>query len=648
MDDVVARHRCRRGAERRWVGLEPLEPRMLLSAAPSPFEQEMLWLINDMRTDPADHLDHFITGYGTPASSSDGEIQGALTYFNVVGATLQSDWSALTDTAPVAWSPLLDDAAEFHSQNMIDEDAQKHEFPEGPTIVQRIEATGYQWGAIAENIYAYSESALYGHAGFVVDWGNDIDGMQDPPGHRNNIMNPVYVHVGIASISEDNEDTDVGPYVVTQDFAKLRSDHDPYLVGTIWADANADGKFDGGEGFGGVNVTAVGAETYSTTTWGAGGYQMQLPAGTYEVSIAGGTFAGTDLGQVTIADENVMLDGNPQGNGVVGRRLFYNNSVWDGEDPTANQGDDAAIAWDKSPLLPGETAGPTNYTGHGQGINGLMVDVYDSANVPVLADFGFRTGADPDPNNWSAAPTPAFTVRPGAGSAGSDRATFIWPDGAITDKWIEVTVLSDAGGGGLGLAGNDVFYFASAVGDTDGDGQVGSSDSEALAGEFGRKGGISTLGSDFNVDGGVDLDDFAIMRGAYGSSVLAPTIPAAAPEAPPASPAIAIQAADEAIAAGAAPVVPVVSQSLDGSDADDDSIATAASAPAIDLLAESPSATSHIPEPQPISVGSSAATLYRAATGEYDLRSLGDDLPAGESDDLLADILAESALAAPL
>ena len=60
-------------------------------------------------------------------------------------------------------------------------------------------------------------------------------------------------------------------------------------------------------------------------------------------------------------------------------------------------------------------------------------------------------------------------------------------------------------------------------------------------------------------------------------------------------------------------------------------------------LVESLSAVDYNSEHQPISVGSSAAALYLAATAGYDLRPLSDDLVAGASgDDLLADILAES------
>ncbi|MDP6635789.1 MAG: metallophosphoesterase [Phycisphaerae bacterium] len=502
--------------------LELLEPRLLLSASPSPFEQEMLWLINDMRTDPGDHLDHFMTGYGAPASSSDSDIQNALTYFNVVGATLQSDWSTLTATAPVAWSPLLDDAAEFHSQTMINEDDQKHVFPFGPGLGERVDATGYDWMNLAENIYAYAKSALHGHAGFVVDWGNGIDGMQNPPGHRENIMDTKWVHVGIAAISEDNPSTEVGPHVVTQDFGKPRTAGDPYLVGTIWTDADSDGKFNGGEGIAGVTVTAVGPVTHSTTSWGSGGYQLQLPAGVYDVSISGGAFGGAFSSQVTIGSENVKLDANPQKSQVVARRVFYNNSTWDGS-ASPGDSDDAAIAPDKAPLLPGGTIGPEHRTGYSRGINGLMVDIDELPGTVTALDFDFQINSVADPNNWTVAPAPtSVTVRHDAGVSGADRVTIIWADRAIRNQWVKVTVKANAN---TNLEDEDVFYLGNTVGDGDGDGDVDAGDYGTLVSEFGLSGVVGVRATDLDGSGRVDLTDFSIMRGAFGDSVPDPIFP---------------------------------------------------------------------------------------------------------------------------
>ena len=55
---------------------------------------------------------------------------------------------------------------------------------------------------------------------------------------------------------------------------------------------------------------------------------------------------------------------------VIGRNLIYNNSYFDGNDSTAGIGDEGAVASDKSPLLPGQTAAYVNYTNYVHGING--------------------------------------------------------------------------------------------------------------------------------------------------------------------------------------------------------------------------------------------------------------------------------------
>src|SRR5580698_7642731 len=55
---------------------------------------------------------------------------------------------------------------------------------------------------------------------------------------------------------------------------------------------------------------------------------------------------------------------------VVDEQIFYNDSAFDGNSTAANAADDAAIATDKTPLLPGQTAGFANYTSYSRGING--------------------------------------------------------------------------------------------------------------------------------------------------------------------------------------------------------------------------------------------------------------------------------------
>ncbi len=52
---------------------------------------------------------------------------------------------------------------------------------------------------------------------------------------------------------------------------------------------------------------------------------------------------------------------------VGGRYVFYNESVFDGDDPAANAADDDAGAYHKWALLPGGTATSANYTGFSRG-----------------------------------------------------------------------------------------------------------------------------------------------------------------------------------------------------------------------------------------------------------------------------------------
>ena len=150
---------------------------------------------------------------------------------------------------------------------------------------------------------------------------------------------------------------------------------------------------------------------------------------------------------------------------VVGRYVFYNNSFFDGDDPAANAADDAAIATNKTALLPGGMATFANYTSYDKGINGVMVDISGLAGTPTAEDdFVFRIGDDNDPSGWTVLPPSlaSITVRTGAGVGGSDRVTIIWAD-ILKKQWVQVTVKATAV---TGLSAPDVFYFGNAVGDS--------------------------------------------------------------------------------------------------------------------------------------------------------------------------------------
>ena len=203
---------------------------------------------------------------------------------------------------------------------------------------------------------------------------------------------------------------------------------------------------------------------------------------------------------------------------VVSRHVFYNNSRFDGNDPTANPADDNAIATDKQALLPG--AGPAtaaNYTNYSRGINGIMVDISGLAGTPTVSDFSFLVGNTADPSGWLPAPAPTtLLLRPDAGAGNSTRIEIVFADGAIRNQWLQVTVDADAN---TGLASPDVFYFGNLVGESgkqpvNGAFVVSGDDELAARGDphgFTDPAAI-TDAADYNKDGRVDAIDQLMAR----------------------------------------------------------------------------------------------------------------------------------------
>ena len=84
-------------------------------------------------------------------------------------------------------------AAERHSRNMTREGFFSHVSPAGSTLVQRVKAAGYLSGAsswaVGENI-AWGQQHLSTPAEIVRAW-------MDSPGHKANILNRRFRHIGI-------------------------------------------------------------------------------------------------------------------------------------------------------------------------------------------------------------------------------------------------------------------------------------------------------------------------------------------------------------------------------------------------------------------------------------------------------------------
>lgn len=202
------------------------------------------------------------------------------------------------------------------------------------------------------------------------------------------------------------------------------------------------------------------------------------------------------------------------GIGINDAHIFYNNSFFDGNTPGDSLSDINAIAPDKQPLLPGQTATFANYTSYSKGINGVFVDVVNVPNQLTLSDFSFKVGNTSDPSTWIAAPTPSLIYMPGMGDGGTDRYEMIWPDNSIKGEWLQISILPTVNST---LPSSDSIYFGNAPGETGNDPTNAFVDGSDFA--FARDDPHNFLNpaaitdkADFNRDSFVDGSDLAIAR----------------------------------------------------------------------------------------------------------------------------------------
>jgi hypothetical protein len=238
---------------------------------------------------------------------------------------------------------------------------------------------------------------------------------------------------------------------------------------------------------------------------------------------------------------------------ILERRLFYNNSKYDGNNPAVNSADDVALASDKSALLPGGTATFANVSSYSRGINGIMLDLAGSHPSITAADFTFTIGNNNSPSTWAAAPSPlSVTVRAGAGLGASDRVEIIWADGAIINTWLQVIVAANANTGlpqkaGYPAGQADVFFFGNALANS-GLGDTATMATVNTTDELGARNNPASLFNnipltnlfDYNRDGVVNTTDQLLARNHPTSAgnvlrYLSIGNPPAAPEAAPAT-----------------------------------------------------------------------------------------------------------------
>lgn len=265
-------------------------------------EQQFLWLMNRARSDPAQE------GIWL-ATMDDPDVAAARNYFSVDTGVLQNEFSGYAAKPPAAFDARLYQAAKAHSDYLISIDGQNHN-----DQIARITDAGFNYSQAAGIVFSYSDHAIFGYAGFNIDWGNGTAGTQDPPGHRFAIMSLSgnYTSAGIAVVPEAVLETAVGPQVISGNLCEANTgfpDHyNRFIVGTVWEDTNSNDQYEPGEGLADVTVMPD-KGAFFAVTGNSGGYAIPITAADdYRLTFSGGNLTGVFTRSVTVGSTSVLQD----------------------------------------------------------------------------------------------------------------------------------------------------------------------------------------------------------------------------------------------------------------------------------------------------------------------------------------------------
>ncbi len=262
---------------------------------PNAQDQYLLEFVNRGRLDPQAEADRYLSGDLNQGLSA---------------GTISTDAKQ-----PLAFNLNLNTAAEGHSQWMLDNNVFSHTGENGTEFWERMTNAGYQWFGAAENIArSIPVSNISDISEFTDRVGENHEGLFISPGHRLNILNTDYKEIGISSLIGEYQGSNV--VMTTQKFGY--NNDGPFITGVAYTDTNNDNFYTVGEGISGITVEAVDianiSNNFTTTTWDAGGYSLDVaPNATYDVTFSGdldGDGQADDRAtyQVTVGSENVKQD----------------------------------------------------------------------------------------------------------------------------------------------------------------------------------------------------------------------------------------------------------------------------------------------------------------------------------------------------
>lgn len=260
---------------------------------PTDLETEMLELVNRLRANPQAESEMMAKAGFAPGHV---DLQMFL-----------EEMKTEKPAQPLVFNLKLIDAARKHTQYQLKhgqghvQETGKEGFT-GVGMMDRYKESGYSGRSGGENVFIYCKSPWQGQVAFIIDWkleGSD-GGMQAGRGHRKNLMKGSYNEVGIGMASETNA-------AVTQNFGRTSRS----IGGVAYKDKNKNGRYDAGEGLGGVEISLGGKKV---KTWKSGAYTLPVGDGGGKISAKWGSKHLS--GVVPSGSENFKFDfieGNAQG-----------------------------------------------------------------------------------------------------------------------------------------------------------------------------------------------------------------------------------------------------------------------------------------------------------------------------------------------
>ncbi|MCA8971212.1 MAG: hypothetical protein KDC95_15580 [Planctomycetes bacterium] len=237
---------------------------MPLARYPTAVETETLCWINAFRAEPRTFA-NFIVREARPSNAA-----------GVDWAVFEQELAKATAAPPVFFEARLATAARAHARYMVDAKEYGHHETTGQTGFtgewphDRARATGYT-GDVAECSIARGVNPLETIAGYVVDAavpGTGTHGMQERRGHRVCLLRPKWRDVGVGNHEWGrSEQSNVLVFGVGDEGFRVSG-------GVVFDDLDGDGRYDVGEGIGGVHV-AIGR--LSTLTSASGAWRLDLP-----------------------------------------------------------------------------------------------------------------------------------------------------------------------------------------------------------------------------------------------------------------------------------------------------------------------------------------------------------------------------------